>query len=125
MVRTAYGKGRVIEVREGIIVVSPTDWFLANGKPPVYYLNARDGSLSSIKEEHPTPLPSSSSEPEVEESSVFPRIKRAIELKDIAAEYYQKNDIEAAASHYNQALTVLKVYSLSHILSFHFLVCRN
>ncbi len=107
LVRTAYGKGKIIEIREGIVVVSPTDWFLANGKPPIYYLNARDGSLSSIKEEQAV-VPSPP-ENVVEESTVLPRIKRAIELKDTAAEYYQKNDIETAASYYNQALTVLKV----------------
>lgn len=47
--------------------------------------------------------------PVVEESTVMPRIKRAIELKDQGTEFFQKNDYENAASLYGQALTVMNV----------------
>jgi hypothetical protein len=105
-VQTPYGKGQILEIRTtGIVVVSPTNWLLANGKPPVFYLNGNDGSLVSLIEPSATPTPA----PVTEESTVMPRIRRAIELKDQGTEFFQKNDYESAASSYGQALTVMNV----------------
>ena len=86
----------------------------------MFYLNGKDESLITINEEKPTqipipspsiPIPSSPppQQPIKEESTVLPRIQRAIELKDQGTEFFQKNDFESAASCYGQALTVLNV----------------
>jgi hypothetical protein len=39
-----YGKGFVKDIREkdGIVIVEPSTWILANKKPPVFYLNPKD-----------------------------------------------------------------------------------
>jgi hypothetical protein len=106
-----YGKGKIIAIRDdGVIVVSPSHWVLANGKLPVFYLNANDPALAphvQSSEQAAEPAPT----PVIEESTVAPRIKRAIELKDQGTEFFQKNDFESAASAYGQALTVMNVPS--------------
>lgn len=107
--QTPYGKGQILEIRNsGMVVVSPTNWFLANGKPPIFYLNGNEGSLVSLIE----PSAPSTQAPVIEESTVMPRIRRAIELKDQGTEFFQKNDYESAASSYGQALTVMNVLFL-------------
>lgn len=57
-VKCMYGVGMVTEVRSATsIVVVPTNWVLANNKPPVFYLNpncvelvSSDGSSGDNKE---------------------------------------------------------------------------
>jgi hypothetical protein len=105
-VQTPYGKGQILEIRDsGVVVVSPTNWLLANGKAPIFYLNGNDGTLVSSIEPSVAPTPA----PVAPESTVMPRIRRAIELKDQGTEFFQKNDFESAASSYGQALTVMNV----------------
>jgi hypothetical protein len=108
-VQTAYGKGQIIAIRDdGVVVVSPSHWVLANGKLPVFYLNAKDPSLAPP--ESPSQQPTDTVPvPVIQESTVLPRIKRAIELKDQGTEFVKKNDYENAASAYGQALTVMNV----------------
>ena len=64
-VNTAYGRGVVSEIRadDKIVVVHPEKWFLADGKPPSFYLNAEsvhglseiDASLPSSHISHNDP----------------------------------------------------------------------
>lgn len=91
---TPYGKGHVKEVRENNqIVIIPSEWKLATGKPPIFYMNA-----ASITKPKPT---------EKKVNYLEPKIKRVVELKDRGNSLVSANDYEGAKMSYSQALAIL------------------
>ena len=106
---TTYGTGQITEIRDtdGIVVVTPDSWVLADGRAPVFYMNKKDVSpILAAAGETPTAGTESS------EQSFESRMKRAIELKGNGTTEFKKNEFEKASMLYSQALTVMNVGSL-------------
>lgn len=94
-----YGTGTAVEIRDAdnIVVVTPDKWLLANGKPPMYYLNAHTVKLLE--------------ENEGNSFSFESRMKRAVDCKDKGTELFKEKDLEGALTAYGQALTIMNVGS--------------
>jgi archaeosine-15-forming tRNA-guanine transglycosylase len=96
-VECPYGTGTVVEMRSGdnMVVVTPDKWLLANGKPPMFYLNA--DSVKLLKGE------------DLSSSSFESRMQRALDCKEKGTELFKEKDLEGALTAYGQALTIMNV----------------
>lgn len=100
-VHTPYGNGVVTSTRhcDGMVVVRPDNWIMADGKPPQFFMNP-----SQV-----TPLEASASPSKKETvDSVESKIKRCIELKNNGTAFFKLKDYNNAKVMYTNALTVLQ-----------------
>ena len=80
-----------------MVVATPDKWLLANGRPPMYYMNP-----SAVK----------AAPPEAPTTSFESRMQRALECKDKGNELFKSKDLEGAHTAYGQALTIMNVSEL-------------
>ena len=91
IVITPYGKSAVDSIREdGIIIVKPLTWALATGRPPVFFMNAKDVKHFVEEEISVESTDTAASEP-IEEA-----LKATEEISPIAAEEAAVESIEKA-----------------------------
>jgi hypothetical protein len=105
-VTTPYGNGIVSEIRsDGTVVMCPDNWLLANGKPPVFYMHESSVTVLSSSNS----AVSGVDDKKAPSQSVAIKVNKSIEMRDKGTALFKNNELEAACSMFQQALTILNV----------------
>lgn len=104
IVNTAYGTGTLTDVRaDGMHLVQPNGWLLANDKPPVFYMPRDAISLSIRRTDSPKWVYATG-------------IARCIACKNEAASNFKAGDVRNAMLKYFESLHSVSANSKNHNL---------